>query len=129
MTATYFTRGRGHSHRGQESRDNGALPWSQLPSSIRRGLTSTQAKSLNISDEWHHAGKYASEVYVYYPEAVEAYWNTLESHGFTAKTIRDNWDDIRRRAMRGLENKALGRALNEATFAAIDAANEIQEEE
>lgn len=129
MTATYFTRGRGHSRRGQEARDNGALPWSQLPASYRRGLTSMQAYNLNISDEWHHSGKYATAVYVYYPEAVQAYWDALEAHGYTAKNIRDNWDAISRRTMRGLEDKNLWRALNEATFAAMEAANEIMEEE
>ncbi|ANP27990.1 hypothetical protein DHOM_05080 [Dermabacter hominis 1368] len=129
MPATYFTRGRGHSRRGQEARDNGALPWSQLPASYRRGLTSAQAKELDISNEWHHAGKYATEVYVYYPEAVAAYWDTLEARGYTAKMIRANWDAISHRTMRGLEDENLWHALHEATNAAMDAVDEILEEE
>lgn len=82
MSATYFTKGREHSLRGAQAREDGGMAWSKLPAKLRRGLTSKQATVLQISGEWHHAGKYASEVYVYYPEQVQAFWGTLEESGY-----------------------------------------------
>lgn len=82
MTATYFNKsGAGHSRRGLIAREQGALAWSRLPANLRRKLSSGQAESLRISFEWHHTGKYANKVFVYYPEQVEAYWATLEAEG------------------------------------------------
>ena len=86
MPASYYNRdGSGHSRRGQSARDNGATSWSQLPSALRRKLTSKQAEQLGISSEWHHAGKYANNVYVYYPEAVQAFWGVIDAAGITTE--------------------------------------------
>ena len=84
MSATYFNKsGAGHSRRGQYAREQGAMAWSKLPANLRRQLSSRQAELLQISAEWHHAGKYANPVYVYYPEQVEAYWAALDETGIT----------------------------------------------
>lgn len=88
MTATYFNRnGEGHSRRGTEARENGARAWSRIPAKLRRGLTSKQAETLRISQEWHHAGKYATQVYVYYIEQVEAFWASLDAAQVTAEQV------------------------------------------
>lgn len=78
-TASYYRKGRGHSVRGQQARDAGAVPWSKLPSALRRSLTSEQADQLRITDEWHHAGKFAAQVPVYYREQVEAFWAVVDA--------------------------------------------------
>lgn len=84
MPATYFRRdGSGHSIRGRHARDAGATAWSRLPVALRRGLKSADAQLLGISAEWHHAGKHASEVYVYYPQQVEAFWSALDHAGLS----------------------------------------------
>ena len=89
MSATYYNRkGAGHSIRGAAARDAGAMAWSKLPAQLRRGLTSTEAAALPISSEWHHAGKYASQVYVYYIGQVEAFWNTLDAAGVTVADLQ-----------------------------------------
>lgn len=90
MAATYFHRnGAGHSLRGQIARDNGAMSWSKLPKELRHGFTSKQAELLSISDEWHHAGKYANEVHVYYTPQVEAFWAAIEAEGFTVADMKE----------------------------------------
>lgn len=81
MNATYFNKGQGHSIRGRIAREDGGMAWSKLPANLRRGLTAAQAARINISYEWHHAGKYAAEVHVYYPAQVEAYWKVLDNAG------------------------------------------------
>lgn len=89
MTATYFNRnGSGHSIRGTLARDQGAMAWSKLPATLRRSLTSKQAESLVISFEWHHAGKYAARVPVYYIPQVEAFWAVLDTFGATNEQIK-----------------------------------------
>lgn len=89
MTATYFSKGRGHSLRGQYARDKGARCWSKLPASLRRGLTSAQASMLYISSEWHHAGKFATEVYVYYPAQVQAFMDVIDNSDYTLDDLVD----------------------------------------
>ena len=94
MPATYYTkRGQGHSRRGAEAREMGARPWSRLPHSLKRGLKSAQAEELRISFEWHHTGKYATEVYVYYPEQVQAFWAVIDDSGYTAEELLDMLDN------------------------------------
>ena len=89
MSATYYNRnGAGHSIRGAAAREAGGMAWSKLPSALRRGLTSTEAAALPISSEWHHAGKYAAQVYVYYAAQVEAFWNTLDAGGVTVADLQ-----------------------------------------
>ena len=88
MSASYFNkRGAGHSIRGTIAREQGGMAWSRLPASLRRGLASVQAQDLGISTEWHHAGKYANEVYVYYPDQVKAFWDSLDGAGETAEAL------------------------------------------
>lgn len=78
MIATYFSsRGAGHSYNGQEARENGAMSWSNLPWKLRKYISSKQARDLRISDEWHHSGKFAQEVYVYYPEQVQKFFEVI----------------------------------------------------
>lgn len=88
MTANYFNRnGSGHSIRGQEARDNGAMAWSKLPAALRRKLTSAQAETLDISGEWHHSGKYANNTYVYYVPQVETYWAVMDAGQVTTDEL------------------------------------------
>lgn len=82
MTASYYgRRGSGHSRRGAEAREHGARAWSRLPARLRRGICSGTAETLGITREWHHAGKYAAEVRVYYPHQVDAYWRAFDEVG------------------------------------------------
>lgn len=85
MTASFFRDGRGHSLRGAAARERGARPWSTLPKTLRRDLNSDQAAQLGISQEWHHTGKFAARVHVYYVEQVEAYWDRLDADGIDAR--------------------------------------------
>lgn len=88
MSANYFNRdGSGHSIRGQEARENGAMAWSKLPAALRRKLTAKQAESLEISFEWHHSGKYANETYVYHLPQVEAYWASIDAAEVTSDEL------------------------------------------
>ena len=89
MTATYFHRqGAGHSRRGAVARELGASSWSKLPSGMKRGLTSKQAEDLQISAEWHHAGKFANRVFVYHPDAVERFFEVCETSGLTIADLQ-----------------------------------------
>ena len=88
MSATYYDRnGAGHSIRGQEARDNGAMAWSKLPAALRRKFTAKQAQNLEISAEWHHSGKYANETYVYYIPQVAAYWAIIDAAEATSEEL------------------------------------------
>lgn len=122
MTARYFHKGRGHSIRGQIARDNGGRAWSKIPARLRRGLKSAQAADLGISWEWHHAGKYATEVYVYYPEQVEAYWEIIDAAGITVDELtsrRELQHDIVRGDVSQRERlMSITYAINEASDAA-----------
>lgn len=90
MTATYFNRNHtGHSIRGTVAREQGAMAWSKLPANLRKGITSAQAEALVISTEWHHAGKHADRVSVYYPEQVQAFWDTL-GEAMTAGELKEH---------------------------------------
>lgn len=81
MTASFFRDGRGHSLRGERARERGARAWSRLPKRLRRDFTSEEAQQLRISNEWHHTGKHANRVHVYYPEQVQAFWDRLDADG------------------------------------------------
>ena len=84
MSATYFNkRGDGHSIRGTMAREQGAVAWSKLPATLRRGLSIRDAIDAEISREWHHAGKYATEVHVYYLDQVEEFWTGSRGWAFT----------------------------------------------
>lgn len=87
MVATYFGKGVGHSIRGRIAREQGGTPWSKLPARFRRGLTAKQAQQLTISFEWHHAGKHATQTYVYYQPQVEAFWNEIDSANITVEDL------------------------------------------
>ena len=53
MSATYFNkRGDGHSIRGTMAREQGAVAWSKLPATLRRGLSIRDAIDAEISREW-----------------------------------------------------------------------------
>lgn len=50
MSATYFNkRGDGHSIRGTMAREQGAVAWSKLPATLRRGLSIRDAIDAEIS--------------------------------------------------------------------------------
>lgn len=131
MTARYFHKGRGHSFRGAEAREQGAKAWSRLPARLRRGLKSAEADTLCISQEWHHAGKYASEVTVYYPEQVEAFWNILDEAELTAEKVLKNEElyskALTRRVIDGdLEATKPFKPIHEIWIKAIDTAEEVR---
>lgn len=88
MTATYHRHGQGHSLRGRDARAAAAAAWSRLPTELRRGLTSGEAARLGISKEWHHAGKTANQVFVYYRGQVAAFWAVVDSMGVTVDDLR-----------------------------------------
>lgn len=82
MPASYFHKaGEGHSRRGRATRSHGAVTWGRLPAALRRDPTAADAHTLQISLEWHHAGKHATETFVYYPQQVEAYWKAFDAAG------------------------------------------------
>lgn len=93
MVATYTFHERSHSLQGIAARENGQKPWSQLTAKVRRGVTASAAEALQISDEWHHAGVFAKEVYTYYPGQVVAFWESLESAGFSVADVK-NFDRL-----------------------------------
>lgn len=126
MTATYFhKRGDGHSIRGKIARDSGARPWSKLPARLRRGLTTKQAAELRISGEWHHAGKYASEVPVYYLDQVAAFWDRLDNNSVTADQLA-SLGDYRTSVMRGDSNADTSRQVVQAWSDAVGKAEDIR---
>lgn len=91
MSATYFNkRGDGHSIRGTMAREQGAVAWSKLPATLRRRLSVRDAIDAEISREWHHAGKYATEVHVYYLDQVEEFWRVIDKAGVTVKQLSDH---------------------------------------
>lgn len=132
MTATYFNRnGSGHSLRGAEARENGAVAWSKLPTQLRRGLNSKQAEGARISLEWHHAGKYAARVHVYYIAQVEAYWEALDQAGVAAVEIGE-YQELSARLVVGTGNdrdREIRAAVTAAARAAEDVRAEIAEED
>lgn len=88
MVAHYTFHGRSQSLRGIAARENGQMPWSQLPAAVRRGVTVKAAEALQISGEWHHAGIFAKEVCTYYPAQVAAFWESLEAGEFTVADVK-----------------------------------------
>ena len=125
MPASYFNaRHVGHSRRGESARDRGARAWSRIPARLRKGFTSAEAEELRISCEWHHAGKYATPVYVYYPSAVDAFWKALDDAGITADDVRAHWDDIR--LSRFEANRDLLTAINTARRIAYETAAQFE---
>ena len=120
MSATYFNkRGDGHSIRGTMAREQGAVAWSKLPATLRRGLSIRDAIDAEISREWHHAGKYATEVYVYYPAQVEEFWRVIDKAGVTVKQLKEV---LRSRRYYTYRNTPENMAVMTAVFEAADAA-------
>jgi hypothetical protein len=132
MSATYFNRdGSGHSRRGAEARELGAVAWSRLPKALRRGLNSKQAEEARISLEWHHAGKFANRVTVYYPAQVETYWRVLDQAGVQVEEITE-YQDLCGRLVVGTGSQRdheIRGAVNTACNAAEDVRAEITEDE
>lgn len=125
MTAKYFNRnGSGHSRRGAEARENGAVAWSRLPKSMRRGLSSKQAEGARISLEWHHAGKYANRVHVYYPAQVQAYWLGLDQAGVAAEEVAE-FQALAGRLVAG-RGSDRDREVRAAVTAACNAAEDVR---
>ena len=120
MSATYFDkRGDGHSIRGTMAREQGAMAWSKLPATLRRGLSTRDAMDADISREWHHAGKYATEVYVYYLDQVEEFWRVIDKEGVTVKQLKEV---LRSRRYYTYRNTPENMALMTVVFEAADAA-------
>lgn len=126
MVATYFhKRGEGHSIRGKAAREQGARAWSRLPANLKRGLTSKQAAALRISDEWHHAGKYASEVTVYYPMQVERFWEVIDAEGLTVEDLLAI-EDHRTAVMLGGPTSDHSREVLQVWNTAVNAAEDLR---
>lgn len=125
MTASFFRDGRGHSLRGEQARERGARAWSRLPKRLRRDFTSEEAQQLRISNEWHHTGKHANRVHVYYPEQVQAFWDRLDADGIDPR----EWF-ARRDAARGDVDTymRIERELRAAQHAAEEIRTQLEEE-
>ena len=124
MSATYFNkRGDGHSIRGTMAREQGAVAWSKLPATLRRGLSIRDAIDAEISREWHHAGKYATEVHVYYLDQVEEFWRVIDKAGVTVKQLKEV---LRSRRDYTYRNTPETMALMTAVFEAADAAEVVR---
>lgn len=65
------------------------MSWSKVPAKLRQGLKAADAVTLRISEEYHHAGKFANKVFVYYIEQVEAYWEAFDEIGCTIEEALD----------------------------------------
>jgi lipopolysaccharide biosynthesis protein len=108
------------------AREQGAVAWSKLPATLRRGLSIRDAIDAEISREWHHAGKYATEVHVYYLDQVEEFWRVIDKAGVTVKDLKEVLRSRRDYTYRNTpENMALMTVVFEAADAAETARVEI----